>query len=664
LAEAPNNPSTRWLRYYIRIQHRQIVGDNTIPTPAFSGEDLEIAVLDGNLHEIEKIIGRLHETDIDLNNISGEETIIHSLFASGLDPLTETHILQVFLSLKDEAGNLIVDLNKVLQNYGSPLTKAIANNNLTAVQHMLEARNDDGTLACNLLALEQHGEFRSPLTYALFMNRQAIVAFLADIRDPDGSFRLAPDALINALNAAYEYAIDEGIWLDNESTRWLRDYLNEQNPLLLQARAANQFINNTHNSEVTISIQTSVNKLKNHYKTALDEVDKTLDKIKAYIKASNHHQKKYALACIERIEKDPTERVGIALTQSQVLALVWFASADKNATVEDQQAPLSNRDIDDKKSNIITNLADAQNEYGLNDPSCFVGTLNKIIETLDKTHPSVNITTGKETILSYAGKRISPLVKEALQNFPIQETIEVLNSWGNFNNDSLFYKLMFSWVDEKIKEEFQHLLTKEERESLSTQIEYMPKPTLAEAGIMEKLLKKIPKENKFVFEELVTKIPTENKNETRQAAIQCLIENHAYAIIDKNSSSAALKYFKADLEAFNDCDIFASSILEIKNKYQQKSAKELEAMDKIERSVNNCYRSLAQGTNAKMCETTLKEQVSQIRSGLKENYKTNGSWQFFGGSQPKHGLAKAIDEVFAAHEKNINSSLQARPALN
>ena len=121
--------------------------------------DLCRTIYDGDIARVQQIVAQLSNTDIDINDMPNDTTVIHLLFSARLDPALTEQILQIFLDLKDTAGNLLVDLNKVVFYAGSALTAAIETDNIDSVQQILDARNNDGSLAVNLLAAGQHGDF-------------------------------------------------------------------------------------------------------------------------------------------------------------------------------------------------------------------------------------------------------------------------------------------------------------------------------------------------------------------------------------------------------------------------------------------------------------------------------------------------------------------------
>jgi hypothetical protein len=187
-------------------------------------KDLKKAIDNGNLDRVQQIVAQLDNSGIDINNIQ-EKTIIHYLLFAELNPDITRQILQIFLDLRDGQGRLVADLNKVHVNAGAPISLAIDRNYIHIVQQILDARNNDGSLACNILAAGGHGEFWSPLTRALFMGRLEITQFLVDARAANGLPIINHQGLLNALAGAHAKGATRTT--DNVATDWLRNYLAE-----------------------------------------------------------------------------------------------------------------------------------------------------------------------------------------------------------------------------------------------------------------------------------------------------------------------------------------------------------------------------------------------------------------------------------------------------
>jgi hypothetical protein len=161
---------------------------------------------------------------------------------------------------------------------------------------------------------------------------------------------------------------------------------------------------NTHATEVTVSVNTSIARLQNRYPhvdvaCALREVKQLVDQL-----SNRDNQKRLIQECLNRIERDPTTRSPSNLTLTEVLALIWHALQDKTACFEGSGTEIDEDTIESRKKTLIDNLYKAQFGYGNGNPLCFVGTMNKIIETLDQLHPDVQIITGRQAVKPYCNQ--------------------------------------------------------------------------------------------------------------------------------------------------------------------------------------------------------------------------------------------------------------------
>ncbi|MCA0402312.1 MAG: ankyrin repeat domain-containing protein [Proteobacteria bacterium] len=475
-------------------------------------------LIKGNVDNLTSFFLEPKARNIDINAIPGYVTAIHVLFFAKRPTQITRDMLQIILDLRDDNGRVRADLNKVHCNAGAALTIAVDNNDIQTVQQILDARHNDGSLAVNITAAGQHGEFWSPMTRALFKNHLEIVQFLVDARKDNGDPILSNQDLIRALQGAHANGAIEID--DNEATRWLAEHLNiplprrrepleqipqalalrpepgEQIPQALALRpepgeqiadvpinAVTTFIQNsqnTHKTSVTISVETSLKRLKAKY--SLDKEKETLDAIKAYIRnnASSFITGRASIAidCIDRIQKCSMRRMGSDLTARQCLLLIWQGIEDKNAHVE--EVTINERDIIDRKITLVNNLVAAQTTYGKDNPACFVGTVNKIVESLDGVHPDVEIITANE-ILPVASEKALIFIRDALKEKTIKEQRAVLKTWNDVddeNSAAKFRQKMVFHIDMKLKEEYRTLLTEEQRVQITNNIEYAPKPVL------------------------------------------------------------------------------------------------------------------------------------------------------------------------------------------
>lgn len=241
---------------------------------------------------------------------------------------------------------------------------------------------------------------------------------------------------------------------------------------------------NTHHSEVNISINASVNRLKARYFDV--DADKTLEEIKSYLaNLAPNKNNKFIITCFKQIQKNLTVHDLSKLKLIDVLILIWKGIHDESALVEDVKH-ISSEDIEDKRRLLLNHLYQAQTEYGTGeyDNACFMGTYNKIIETLNKIHPDVLIITGTENILPVAIERTSAIIQGEFNKKPIDIQKLILKHWDNSDPEesktiaTKFREEMVIIVNKCLENEFIGLLTQAQREGITSQFEYLPPPKL------------------------------------------------------------------------------------------------------------------------------------------------------------------------------------------
>ena len=497
---------------------------------------LYAAIRTGNLDKLQEILNVRDNNGIPQINVNQSSYVsaLHHITFTKHPPELKRLMVQTILDLRDNANNIVADLNIFHPNAGTVLTAAIDNNDLVLIQQILDVRNHDGSLSADLRGGVNPGHFWHPLTRALFLNRLETVQFLIDARNADGHPFYSIAEIQEALEGAHANGVT-GVDI-NESTTWLIEHLREAgiNPELLPdprvgiqaliARIREEAINpdlfppaplirireeainpalapapiapmennafvanrqNTHATEVTVSTECSVKKLLNRYKIEQHKISEILLDCENYILLFPSSNKEYALDCLNRIKNINLKREPLGITLSHLLALVWKASEDKAAVVPGVETPLEDKDIADRKKVLINNLIAAQTTYGLDNPACFVGTFNKIIESLDHIHPDVIIITGRDGVLPVATARACTLVKEKLlEKGSLIEIKSILKTWDDTDSENIkttatqFRESIVPIIDETLKEEFKHLLTRKEREDITSQFEYLPCPVV------------------------------------------------------------------------------------------------------------------------------------------------------------------------------------------
>ena len=485
-------------------------------------------------------------------------SIIHNIyFSRDINQQTKRRMLQIVLDQRDRHGDVIVNVNWVHVNAGSAITVAADHGDADTVQQLLDARQGDGSPAVNLQAAGRHGHFWSPLTRALAKNKTAVVALFLDAREADGRPVFNFNDLLNALRGTHNNGIQDGYVFDNNATRYLFQYLRVRENIALhggpeieevdrllgqivfggrgfgdheehheldilrvapirQVRPDQDFIpiaraaaaprededrpfveqgQNTHNTEVTVSINSSVIRLMTRYNVTSINTGATIEDIRRFIRDSNFEQeiKTHASTCLDSICCSTFNRVGSNLTLLQILVLTWTAASDRNAFVEGARGPLSDVDINDRRRILIRNLHAANTAYRYTEngrivtrSACETGIYNKIVETLDAIHPDVTLITGRENVPAIASQRALAMLREKLIELrTIREQREILYVWDDAsapgstkNVAEQFREEMIPVIDRLLSCEYETLLDPNERSGIAAAIEYAPKPVI------------------------------------------------------------------------------------------------------------------------------------------------------------------------------------------
>lgn len=530
-----------------------------------STRDLMTAISGGNVDRVQELLMDRDPRGIprvDINNGFGNaETAL--LWALWCNPINEL-IVQTLLDVCDNANNPVSDINRQGPHGQTALSFVLRRSvepNLRGrlLQRILDVRGANGELVTDVTA----DDCNIPLLIqAQELNDIHCFRILRDVRTSTGAFALDINEIRHG-ETVLDSALEDGIFYRRDRTMiqtiqqlgGLRaaDVRREQEerrqqqpaqpPMVArqehrvpqqrpmndnQNQEAHQFINNiqnTHKSEVTVSVAASIKKLKIRYSQinileVLQEIRNCLTQL-----SDSNTKKVYTINCLDRIERDPTEHaLSNGTTLSQALALVWTGIKDPAALVEGLEE-LTEQDIECRKVTLIDNLFQAQTEYGHGGggvSACFVGTLNKIIETLDRSHPDVTIITGSSTIVPVATARARVIVRDELKKKSPREQRKILKSWDDPEPTMAteFRENMVEIANGLLTEEFQQLLTKLQRDEITGAFEYLPRPTVHEQ--LDKLIATINQLH-------------DDDNPSRQAAIIRLKEqaNHLYDESDR-----------------------------------------------------------------------------------------------------------------------------------
>lgn len=610
---------------------------------------LSTIIDDGDLDGLQKILSDHDDRGTPKFNVNQNPypSALHYILFTKHPPEIKRAMIQKILDLRDNDNNVIADLNIFHPDIGTVLTAAIAKNDLVLVQQILNVRNQDGTLAANLSGGVNPGDFFFPLTRALFLNRLEIVQFLINARHADRSPFYTEVELRETLDSVHK-AVNN--YPTTDSTIWLHLYLDELTelnafnalinalnaldefdpPFPIEEEVNRNFFNNpqnTHASEVTISVENSTRRLLERYKTIV--IPANLLECENYIKTSNIFEKQYALDFIERIKKINLNREPIGISLSYLLALVWTGIKDKTANASGEETLLEDKDIVDRKNNLICNLIAAQTSA-----LCFVGIFNKILESLDRIHPDVTFFFGSEMILPVATERAQFLVEKALLRKPLKEVESILSTWNDLDSGASktkateFRESMVAIVNRELLLEFKSLLTELQRAEITSQFEYLPCPNILPKGF-EQLIKKIKD------------ISLDDKEDYEKAYIL-----HLKFLTDEIYPDNGITFEELHDKIRNKYDVFKTLefIKEFGSTYESNNSYNLAAITTIKN-----YYFFLQDNNFEFSDSKALAQLithlGDIRKDVHSNWMQHSELRSFPFLKPKSPFLEKIDSV-------------------
>lgn len=497
--------------------------------------DLKAAISAGNLDQVQEILAERDQQGIPLIDINCDFPNVKTalLWALCCNPINEL-IIQTLLDVRDHANNPVCNINHEGPHGQTALSFVLDDNiepNLRRrlLQRILDVRGANGELItdarsdqCNIPLLKK----------AQALNDIACFRILQDVRTITGAFALNINEIRNGTTVLDE-AINDGAFgyrhnqamidaiqqlggrsANNQGTPRIQEQrirlpqpiaqpqigVQRQNNITqaptpnynaIQNKEIRQFVSNrqnTHNTSLTVSIERSILNLKKRYPDV--NTNETLQTIRLFLSQlpDSNTQKQHAIACLNRIECDPTNKLtddGTTTRLSQALAIIWTAIEDPTALIDDIEQ-LTEQDIVFRKESLVKHLFQAQSEYG-NNPggeACFVGTLNKILETLDRCHPDVLLVLLDSTIMSIATERAHIIVRDNLKKKSLREQRTILKCWDTDDPDNgktvatEFREAMVMTVDTELQSEFKQTLTKKQRDDITGAFEYLPRPIL------------------------------------------------------------------------------------------------------------------------------------------------------------------------------------------
>lgn len=158
-------------------------------------------------------------------------------------------------------------------------------------------------------------------------------------------------------------------------------------------------------------------------------------------------KRRLVIKCLERIRQDNDTRYNLTLRQAINLIMT---------TLED--SPIISDE--ERKATLIRHLLDIQTTYNGNREACFVGSFNKIIETLDHVHPLVATPLGSDRTKQAAVYK-APVIVNALFKKQSESNKEVIREyWGEDEKANDVNKIYVEFLEE-VKQEVKKRLDEE-----------------------------------------------------------------------------------------------------------------------------------------------------------------------------------------------------------
>ena len=144
-----------------------------------------------------------------------------------------------------------------------------------------------------------------------------------------------------------------------------------------------------------------------------------------------------------------------------------------------------------KQESLIEKFVEATLVYRQNNANidvCIGGGIHKLLETLNRAHIDVVISTGQESVLPLANDMAISLIGQELLAKPLEEQNQILSTWGQDNSVGFDFKnnLKIS-VRNKLKYHFAVLLTEQQLDDIVVAFEDAPRPPVPNAELNRKV---------------------------------------------------------------------------------------------------------------------------------------------------------------------------------
>lgn len=158
-------------------------------------------------------------------------------------------------------------------------------------------------------------------------------------------------------------------------------------------------------------------------------------------------KRRLVIKCLERIRQNNDTRYNLTLRQA--INLIMTALED-SSIISDEE----------RKATLIRHLLDIQTTYNGNQEACFVGSFNKIIETLDHLHHLVATPLGSDRTKQAAVYKAPVIVNELFKKQSESNKEVIREYWGDDEKASDVNKIYVEFLEE-VKQEVKKRLDEE-----------------------------------------------------------------------------------------------------------------------------------------------------------------------------------------------------------
>lgn len=247
-----------------------------------------------------------------------------------------------------------------------------------------------------------------------------------------------------------------------------------------------RFNNDEHNAnapELNASVAESIRTLQRRpqYRDVGLEptIRRNLDEIQQYIHAlpDAHTYKTHARHSLNRIKTSTERHSQTGLTADYILALVWEAMKDDSMDVLpdcDQNMNIQEY-IATRKTALIEQLHESHIANS-GRQSCFLGLINRIVKSLEKSHSDVHIATSGAGIKPMASESALSWVREIfLRDIPLEMQKTILREWNHENSPAVlaFQENIKKQIHDNLVRAYGQLLSETERTDIIDNLEYI-----------------------------------------------------------------------------------------------------------------------------------------------------------------------------------------------